>query len=215
VPGAPPDFREGWWGGQVWYGPTRMASTGPQLILASASPRRAELLVSAGFDFSIEPANVDESVLPGETPADYVLRVARAKARAVAERCRESGSPIVAADTTVVVDGEILAKPANEADAVRMLKRLAGRVHEVLTGVVVVFAGRELAEVVLTRVRLLPLTSDEITWYVATGEPVGKAGAYGIQGRAARFVDWIEGSWSNVVGLPVATVDRMLKTLGT
>ena len=158
---------------------------------------------------------MDESVLPGETPADYVLRVARAKARAVAERCRESGSPIVAADTTVVVDGEILAKPANEADAVRMLKRLAGRVHEVLTGVVVVFAGRELAEVVLTRVRLLPLTSDEITWYVATGEPVGKAGAYGIQGRAARFVDWIEGSWSNVVGLPVATVDRMLKTLGT
>ena len=158
---------------------------------------------------------MDESVLPGETPADYVLRVARAKARAVAERCRESGSPIVAADTTVVVDGEILAKPANEADAVRMLKRLAGRVHEVLTGVVVVFAGRELAEVVLTRVRLLPLTSDDITWYVGTGEPVGKAGAYGIQGRAARFVDWIEGSWSNVVGLPVATVDRMLKTLGT
>jgi len=158
---------------------------------------------------------VDESVLPGETPADYVLRVARAKARAVAERCRESGSPIVAADTTVVVDGEILAKPDDEADAVRMLERLAGRVHEVLTGVVVVFAGRELAEVVLTRVRLLPLTSDDITWYVGTGEPVGKAGAYGIQGRAARFVDWIEGSWSNVVGLPVATVDRMLKTLGT
>jgi septum formation protein len=192
-----------------------MPATGLQLILASASPRRAELLVSAGFDFSIEPANVDESVLPGETPADYVLRVARAKARAVAARCRESGSPIVAADTTVVVDGEILAKPDDDADAVRMLKRLAGRVHEVLTGVVVVFAGRELAEVVLTRVRLLPLTSDEITWYVATGEPVGKAGAYGIQGRAARFVDWIEGSWSNVVGLPVATVDRMLKTLGT
>lgn len=158
---------------------------------------------------------MDESVLPGETPADYVLRVARAKARAVAERCRESGSPIVAADTTVVVDGEILAKPDDEADAVRMLERLAGRVHEVLTGVVVVFAGRELAEVVLTRVRLLPLTSDDITWYVGTGEPVGKAGAYGIQGRAARFVDWIEGSWSNVVGLPVATVDRMLKTLGT
>ena len=157
---------------------------------------------------------MDESVLPGETPADYVLRVARAKARAVAERCRESGSPIVAADTTVVVDGEILAKPDDEADAVRMLERLAGRVHEVLTGVVVVFAGRELAEVVLTRVRLLPLTSDDITWYVGTGEPVGKAGAYGIQGRAARFVDWIEGSWSNVVGLPVATVDRMLKRLG-
>jgi septum formation protein len=190
-----------------------MSSTGPQLILASASPRRAELLASAGFAFTIEPADVDETLHEGEAPADYVLRVARAKARAVAVRRGTSGAPILAADTTVVVDGEILAKPDDEADAVRMLKRLAGRVHEVLTGVVVVSAGRELAEVVLTRVSLVPLTMDDITWYVGTGEPVGKAGAYGIQGRAARFVDWIEGSWSNVVGLPVATVDRMLKSL--
>lgn len=184
------------------------------MILASASPRRAELLASAGFDFTIEPADVDESILAGEQPAAYVLRVARAKARAVAERCRKSGSAVLAADTTVVADGEILAKPADDEDAVRMLKRLSGAVHEVLTAVVVVFAGRESAEVVRTRVRLLPLTQEEIAWYVATGEPFGKAGAYGIQGRAARFVDWIEGSWSNVVGLPVATVDRMLKGLG-
>ena len=191
-----------------------MPSPSPVLILASASPRRAELLASAGFDFTVEPADVDEAVLPGEPPVEYVLRVARAKARAVAARCRKSGSPVVAADTTVVADGEILAKPENDADAVRMLKRLSGAVHDVLTAVVVVCGGRELEEVVLTRVRLLPLSPEEIAWYVATGEPAGKAGAYGIQGRAARFVDWIEGSWSNVVGLPVATVDRMLKALG-
>ena len=129
-------------------------------------------------------------------------------------RRRKSGSWVLAADTTVVVDGEILAKPADREDAFRMLKRLAGVVHEVLTGVVVRAGDRELAEVVRTRVHLLPLTPDEIAWYVESGEPEGKAGAYAIQERAARFVDWIEGSWSNVVGLPVATVDQMLKRLG-
>jgi septum formation protein len=184
------------------------------LILASASPRRAELLARAGYEFTIEPADVDESLMPGEQPADYVLRVARAKAHAVATRCRESGSTVLAADTTVVVDGEILAKPADREDAARMLKRLAGVVHEVLTGVVVVAGDREVTEVVRTLVHLLPLSPDEIAWYVESGEPEGKAGAYAIQDRAARFVDWIEGSWSNVVGLPVATVDRMLKRLG-
>jgi len=184
------------------------------LVLASASPRRSELLTSAGFRFSVEAADVDESPLPGENPEPYVLRVARDKARVVADRRRESGSIVLAADTTVAVDGEILAKPENESDAVRMLQMLAGRVHDVFTGVVVLGAGRELAEVVPTRVRLLPITFDEIHWYVKSGEPMGKAGAYGIQGRAARFVDWIEGSWSNVVGLPVATVYRLLRDLG-
>lgn len=191
-----------------------MPAVPPPLILASASPRRAELLARAGYEFTIEPADVDESLMPGEPPADYVLRVARAKAHAVATRCRESGSMVLAADTTVVVDGEILAKPADREDAARMLKRLAGVVHEVLTGVVVVAGDREVTEVVRTRVHLLPLSPDEIAWYVESGEPEGKAGAYAIQDRAARFVDWIEGSWSNVVGLPVATVDRMLKRLG-
>jgi len=162
----------------------------------------------------VEAADVDESPLPGENPEPYVLRVARDKARVVADRRRESGSIVLAADTTVAVDGEILAKPENESDAVRMLQMLAGRVHDVFTGVVVLGAGRELAEVVPTRVRLLPITFDEIHWYVKSGEPMGKAGAYGIQGRAARFVDWIEGSWSNVVGLPVATVYRLLRDLG-
>ena len=187
-------------------------STSP-LILASASPRRAELLTRAGYAFTVHPADVDESVLPFERPADYVIRVARAKARAVAAATRESGNVVLAADTTVVVNGEILAKPADRDDAVRMLNKLAGAIHDVLTGVAVIAGERELTEVVLTRVHLLPLSPEEIAWYVDSGEPEGKAGAYAIQERAARFVDWIEGSWSNVVGLPVATVDRMLKAL--
>jgi septum formation protein len=190
------------------------SSPEPPLILASASPRRAELLTSAGFRFSVDAADIDESGVPGETPEAYVLRVAQVKARTVAARRRKSGTVVLAADTTVVIDGEILAKPAGKPDAVRMLKRLAGAVHDVLTGVVAVAGERELAEVVRTRVHLLPMSLDDIHWYVDTGEPMGKAGAYGIQGRAARFVDWIEGSWSNVVGLPVATVDRMIKILG-
>jgi septum formation protein len=185
-----------------------------RLVLASASPRRSELLTSAGFRFSVEVADVDESPLAGENPEAYVLRVARDKARVVADRCRDFGSIVLAADTTVAVDGEILAKPENELDAIRMLQLLAGRVHDVFTGVVVLGRDRQLDEVVPTRVRLLPITIDEIQWYVKSGEPMGKAGAYGIQGRAARFVDWIEGSWSNVVGLPVATVYRLLRDLG-
>jgi septum formation protein len=184
------------------------------LILASASARRAELLRAAGYVFSVEIASVDESVMPGEHPEAYVLRVARAKARQVAERCRKSGGAVIGADTTVVSGGEILGKPRDANDAVRMLKTLAGTVHDVFTGVAVIVTGSEKAEVVRTRVHLLPITVDEIEWYVNTGEPEGKAGAYAIQGRAARFVDWIDGSWSNVVGLPVATVARLLRELG-
>jgi septum formation protein len=184
-----------------------------RLVLASASPRRAELLASAGYTFTVDPAALDEAERPGEPPEAYVLRVAREKARAVAAR-RDPGDIVLAADTTVVANGEILAKPADESDAVRMLQLLAGAEHHVFTGVVVISRGRELADVVSTRVRLLPLGMDDIHWYVRTGEPMGKAGAYAIQGRAARFVDWIEGSWSNVVGLPVATVDQLIKRLG-
>jgi len=181
------------------------------LILASASPRRAELLASAGFTFTVRTAEVDESPRGGEGPEAYVLRVARAKARAVAAGCRKSDSVVLGADTTVVVDGEILGKPEGRSDAIRMLKSLSGRVHEVLTGVALIAGSVEQSEVVTTRVRLLPITMDEINWYLDTGEPDGKAGAYAIQGHAARFIDWIEGSWSNVVGLPVATVYQMLK----
>ncbi len=189
------------------------AATDCRLVLASASPRRAELLTAAGFRFTIDPADVDETEHPGEAPDGYVLRVARDKAQTVAGRPHNRDAVVLAADTTVVAGGRILAKPADEADAIRMLELLSGAVHDVWTGVVALRGRQEAAERVLTRVHLREVTAEEIRWYVATGEPMGKAGAYGIQGRAARFIDWIEGSWSNVVGLPVATVDQLLKRL--
>jgi septum formation protein len=179
-----------------------------RLILASASPRRAELLASAGFDFDVVPADVDETAQPGEDPARYVLRVATAKAHRV-----PAGQPrrvILAADTVVVAGGRMLGKPLDDGDAKSMLRQLSGVVHDVLTAVVLVDNGRTASEVVNTRVHFVPLSDADIRWYLATREPEGKAGAYAIQGRAARFIDWIEGSWSNVVGLPVASVFRLL-----
>ena len=181
-----------------------------QLVLASASPRRAELLRTAGFTFEVRPADVDETPRPAEPPATYALRVARDKALAAAERVNGTDAWILAADTVVVVNGRILGKPTGPADARHMLSLLSGVVHEVLTAVVVRHAGSEASEVVSTRVRFTTLSAAEMDWYVESGEPDGKAGAYAIQGRGSRFVDWIEGSWSNVVGLPVATVYRML-----
>ena len=195
-----------------------------QLVLASASPRRAELLRTAGFTFDVRPADVDETPRPAEPPAEYALRVARDKALAAARRNSGSDSGprtpdpgrdradvwILAADTVVVVDGHILGKPTDHADARRMLSMLSGVVHEVLTAVVVRHDEVETSEVVSTRVRFAALGPAEIDWYVASGEPDGKAGAYAIQGLGSRFVDRIEGSWSNVVGLPLATVYRML-----
>jgi septum formation protein len=183
------------------------------LVLASASPRRAELLRTAGFSFAIDPADVDETPRPGEAPDVYALRVARDKARTAADRAG-TGSRILAADTVVVVAGAILGKPADHADARRMLSMLSGVVHEVLTAVVLRQDGREASEVAATRVRFVALTPAEIEWYVQSGEPEGKAGAYAIQGLGSRFVEWIEGSWSNVVGLPVAAVYRMLAAAG-
>jgi septum formation protein len=183
------------------------------LILASASPRRAELLASAGFVFEVRPADVDETVFPGEAPEAYALRVARDKAAAVFNACRNSGYPIVAADTVVVAGGEILGKPSDSADAARMLRRLANAAHDVHTAVVVRTPRGERAEVLTPRVRFRALDDSEVDLYVASGERDGKAGAYAIQGRAARFIDHIEGSWSNVVGLPIATVYRLLKEL--
>lgn len=178
------------------------------LILASASPRRAELLTSAGYRFEVAPADVDETPRPGEAPVAYALRVARDKAQAVAA---VRPGTVLAADTVVAIDGLILGKPADAVDAARMLRLVSGRLHDVHTAVVVVPRDvRERAEVVTTRVRFLALTEAEVAWYVASGEPEGKAGAYAIQGRGARFIDWIEGSWSNVVGLPIATVYRLL-----
>ena len=183
-----------------------------RLILASASPRRVDLLRGAGYDFDVEPAHVDESALAGEAPREYVVRVAALKARAVAAHHR--GDIVLAADTTVVVDGEMLAKPADDDDARRMLRQLAGRTHEVLTGVTVIAAGLERSEVAATAVRFHSITAADIDWYVATGEPRDKAGAYGVQGLASRFVAAVDGSYSNVVGLPIPAVRALLETAG-
>jgi nucleoside triphosphate pyrophosphatase len=183
-----------------------------RLVLASASPRRAELLTAAGFIFDVAPASIDETPQPDEPPGEYALRVAREKAAVAWQHQPEAA--ILAADTVVVVAGRILGKPQGAADAVRMLTLLSGTEHSVQTAVSLRANGRETCDLAKTRVHFLPLSQEEIAWYVATGEPDGKAGAYAIQGRGARFVDRIEGSWSNVVGLPVATVYRMLKEAG-
>jgi septum formation protein len=185
-----------------------------RLVLASASPRRAELLASAGFRFEISPVDVDESPLPHEAPPAYARRVAAAKAEAAARLAPSPGTLVLAADTVVVAGNRMLGKPESDAEAATMLRQISGGVHDVLTAVVVLTATRSLSEVVTTRVRVLPLNDDDIRWYIETGEPEGKAGAYAIQGHAARFIDWIEGSWSNVVGLPIATVHRLLRELG-
>ena len=184
-----------------------------KLILASASPRRADLLSAAGIPFDAAPAPVDETPFPGEGAEQYALRVARDKARAAAARA-QADRPILAADTVVVAGAQMLGKPVDDEDARRMLGLLSGAVHAVHTAVVLLAGGQEAADVVTTRVRFARLSREEIHWYVASGEPAGKAGAYAIQGRGSRFVEHLDGSWSNVVGLPVATVYRMLRIAG-
>jgi septum formation protein len=179
----------------------------PPIILASASPRRADLLTAAGITFEVRAVEVDERPFDGETAVDYVARVAADKARA----CPVARDVVVlAADTVVVVDGRILGKPADNADANRMLRLLSGRSHDVLTGVAVRHGGDVAVEADSTAVTFAPLSDTDIAWYVASGEPMDKAGAYAIQGLASRFVERVAGSYSNVVGLPVALVCRML-----
>jgi len=191
------------------------------LVLASASPRRRELLAQAGYTFEVRPAHVPEDPRTGEEPVAYVVRLAREKAEAVyrALAGQESGAELIGgceltvlgADTTVVVDGEILGKPQNAADAARMLRMLSGRTHRVITGVALATArGTEVAAEV-TAVRFVALAEEEIAAYVATGEPMDKAGAYAIQGRAAKWIPRIEGCYFNVVGLPLALVTAMLE----
>jgi septum formation protein len=198
------------------------------LVLASASPRRQELLRNAGLSFTVQPADIDESPLAGELPRECAERLARAKALAI-WRTRPQDL-VLGADTIVVVNERILGKPIDAGDAVRMLRLLSGRVHTVITGVCVVQAvGGETAdsdEVLKTENRELrtasettlvtmsELSDDEIRKYVATGEPMDKAGAYAIQGIASRWIPRIEGDYSNVVGLPVALVYRMLQERG-
>jgi len=182
-----------------------------RIILASASPRRAELLRAAGIDFDIRPADVDEAIRPGEAPGDYVSRLAEAKARVVHER--DGNQTVLAADTAVVVDGQILGKPMDEADAKRMLRMIGGRTHEVLTAVSVFHPGQIVdTRVDTTTVEFAQLSESDIDWYVSSGEPMDKAGAYAVQGLASRFVTRVEGSYSNVVGLPIALVYQMLTT---
>ena len=179
------------------------------IVLASASPRRAELLRAAGFSFVVDAVDIDESMLPGETPEAHVRRLARAKAQAGA--ARHPHETVLAADTVVAVDGRILGKPRDAVDATAMLTALSGRVHYVYTAVAVAEDGAVRDEVDVSAVTFARMAPGDIAAYVASGEPHDKAGAYAIQGWAARFILRLEGSYSGVVGLPVAVVHRLLK----
>ena len=173
----------------------------PKLWLASSSPRRSQILQIVGWPFEVGAVEVDESLLAGESPRQYVERLAAAKAEAAANV--HANRPVVAADTTVVVDEHILAKPEDAADGKRMLRLLQGRWHQVLTGVALLTESSLETDVETTDVRFAPMTETEIDWYVSTGEPMDKAGAYAIQGKGARFIEGIRGDYFNVMGLPV------------
>lgn len=180
-----------------------------KLVLASRSPRRAELLQAAGIGFTVRAADIDETPLVGEVPRAYVMRLAEEKARAVDSSADEV---VLAADTTVVLGEEIMGKPLDGPDAARMLRALSGQRHEVITAICLRCGRRTLRDLASTAVWFSPLSDSEIADYVASGEPMDKAGAYGIQGLASRFIDRIDGSYSNVVGLPVALTWRCLRT---
>ncbi len=193
-----------------------MISLPMRLFLASASPRRRELLARAGFQFEVRPASVEEAVLPGETAEDFARRAARDKALAAASSV-PAGSLVLGADTVVVAEQEILGKPADAPDAARMLRSLAGITHRVITGVCLVRAPSQVEALrhETTLVTFRRLDEREIAEYIASGEPMDKAGAYGIQGLASKFVTRVEGCYFNVVGLPVALVYELLKPLMT
>lgn len=191
-----------------------------RLILASASPRRAELLGAAGFTFEVCAAEVDERVLPGERPRDYVRRLAIEKAakafEMVAGPTSRTNIPaddvlIIGADTAVIIDDEILGKPVDDAEAARMLRRLSERSHVVMTGLAIRGQAFNAAMVEETRVEVAALSDEQLAWYVGTGEGRDKAGAYAIQGLASRFIPRIDGSYTNVVGLPVARVVELIQ----
>lgn len=194
--------------------PATAASPGSRLrlVLASGSPRRWELLDGLGIHVVVRPVDIDETLKPDESPEVYVLRLAREKAKARGK----PGEVVLAADTIVAVDGRLLGKPKDEGEARRMLRDLSGREHEVLTGIAVWVPGEERLEsdVETTRVRFAALSEEEIVWYAASGEPRDKAGAYGIQGLGALLVEAISGNYSNVVGLPLPRVYRLLAEVG-
>ncbi|MGO8970298.1 MAG: Maf family protein [Myxococcaceae bacterium] len=188
-----------------------MPSSPPLLVLASASPRRQALLAQLGITFLVDPAHVDESVQPSESPRTYVLRLARQKAEAVT--ARHPGSLVLGADTTVALDGEILGKPADAKQALDMLRRLAGRTHLVHTAVAT--AGRRNdARAVETAVRFAAVSPEALAWYAASGEPLDKAGAYALQGLGGFLVEAISGSHSSVIGLPLVETLGLLEAGG-
>lgn len=188
-----------------------------RLILASASPRRAELLRAAGYVFDIHAVEIDERSKAGESPVEYVQRLAQEKsARAFKELSEGDASTLVlGADTAVVIGSEILGKPRDVEDAARMLRLLSGRTHQVMTGICLVNAERSVSHVEISDVTFARLTEDQIAWYVSSGEGRDKAGGYAIQGLASRFIPRIEGSYSNVVGLPIASIDGLIHRLTT
>ncbi len=186
------------------------------LILASASPRRKELLEQIGLKFSVMPSNIAETIKPAETPTDLVIRLSLDKARDIAGRTDVSGRWVIGSDTVVVSNGQILGKPSDDQDAAAMLRQLSGTSHLVVSGYAVIDRRlqHQRTEAVTTKVHFRQLTGTEIARYIATGEPKDKAGAYAIQGIAACFVSGIEGSYTNVVGLPLCRLTLALKDLG-
>jgi septum formation protein len=188
-----------------------------KLILASSSPRREQVLRDAGFEFEIRAPRVDETRRAGESPRDYVLRLAEAKAQAARGAfALETRALVIGADTVVVIEGEMLGKPAKPEEARAMLRRLSGRTHEVLTGIAVIpfLGGAALKVVETTRVTFATMSEEEIADYVASSEPFDKAGAYAVQGRGGRFIERIEGCYFNVVGLPLARLYSLLREAG-
>ncbi|MFT3745012.1 MAG: Maf family protein [Pyrinomonadaceae bacterium] len=181
----------------------------PKLILASGSPRRSEILSSVGWEFTKHVADIDETELEGELPADYVVRLAREKAEAVAVNYPDD--IVLGADTTVVINNQIIGKPLDLDDAKRMLTMLSGHWHEVLTGVAVVEAGETRSGIQSTRVKFAPMSDAEITFLAENGDPLDKAGAYAVQAQAALFIEGIEGDYWNVVGLPISLVYSLMK----
>jgi nucleoside triphosphate pyrophosphatase len=181
----------------------------PLIVLASASPRRAHILGVLGVPFRVCVSSVEEDLRPGEDAETAAERLARAKAEAVAAAGEDL--PVLGADTVVVCEGEILGKPRSDADAARMLRRLSGRTHHVVTGVCLVSGGRATSGIERTAVTFAPLTGGDVAWYVATGEPADKAGAYHVDGRGALFITRIDGSPSNVAGLPVGLLRRLAR----
>ncbi len=196
----------------IFQAKVRGYMNGHELILASGSPRRKELLTQVGLSFSIDKADIDEAQTDGEKAEEYVLRLSEEKARVVAERHKDR--VILAADTTVVLDGDILGKPESQAHGVEMLQRLSANTHEVLTGIAVINRSRQESFISSSRVIFREISMDEITWYWNTGEPEDKAGAYGLQGRGAAFVTAIDGSFTNVIGLPLAETLFLLRGFG-